>query len=120
MRFALLCYATFSSDWGQEDEDAVMARHRASQNRHEAAGTLGPHLRLMPTSAAVTVRTGAQPLVLDGPFAETKEQLLGLWIVEAASLEEAIGVAKEYASHTAGGALEVRPVLEFHPGNFPV
>jgi hypothetical protein len=118
MRFALLCYAAFSNEWTKELEDAVMEKHNASQARHLAARKLGPNLRLMPPSAAVTIRSGAEPMVFDGPFAETKEQLLGFWIFEADSLEEAIEIGKEYGSHAPGGSLEVRPIMEYHPGNF--
>jgi hypothetical protein len=54
--------------------------------------------------------------VLDGPFAETKEVLLGFWVFDAASLDEAIGIAREFAGHQPGGALELRPVMEYDPG----
>jgi hypothetical protein len=116
MRFAMLCYANESIRWRKEADAAVMAQHVASQKKLEAEGKLGPSLRLMPTSAAVTIRAGAEPMVLDGPFAETKEVLLGFWILDAGSLEEAIEIGKEFASHNPGGALELRPVMEYTPG----
>ena len=116
MRFAMLCYAPESGLWRKEDDDAVMEQHNATQARMTAAGKLGPHLRLMPTSAAMTIRGGAEPMVLDGPFAETKEALLGFWIFDAASLDEALGTAREFASHMPGGMLELRPVKEYDPG----
>jgi hypothetical protein len=58
-------------------------------------------------------------LVLDGPFAETKEQLLGFYIVECASREEAIEAARGLArASTHGtGAYEIRPVALFKPGS---
>ena len=58
MRFAMLCYAPESGQWRKEDDDAVMEQHNATQARLTAAGKLGPHLRLMPTSAAMTIRAG--------------------------------------------------------------
>jgi hypothetical protein len=116
MRFAMLCYAPDSVRWTKEMDDAVMEKHVASQNKLEAAGKLGPHLRLMPTSAAVTIRAGAEPMVLDGPFAETKEVLLGFWILDCASLEEAIDVAREFSSHSPGGSLELRPIMDYDAG----
>jgi hypothetical protein len=117
MRFAMLCYAPESTQWRKEDDDAVMEKHNASEARMMAAGKLGPHLRLMPTSAAMTIRAGpGEPLVLDGPFAETKEALLGFWIFEAASLDEALDVAREFSSHMPGGALELRPLKTYDPG----
>jgi hypothetical protein len=75
-------------------------------------GRLGPNLCLMPTSAAVTIRSGGEPIVMDGPFAETKEQLLGFWIIDCASLEEAIQTARRFASHKQTGAIEIRPVAD--------
>ena len=116
MRFAMLCYAPESVQWRKEDDDAVMEKHNATQAGLTAAGKLGPHLRLMPTSTAMTIRGGAEPMVLDGPFAETKEALLGFWVFDAASLDEAIGIAREFASHMPGGALELRPVKEYDSG----
>jgi hypothetical protein len=116
MRFAMFCYNQDSIRWSKEMDDAVMEKHNATGDRLVAAGKLGPSLRLMPTSTAVTVRNGADPLVLDGPFAETKEVLLGFWVFDAVSLEEAVEIAKEFASHLPGGALELRPVMDYHPG----
>ncbi len=57
------------------------------------------------------------PLVIDGPFAETKEQLLGFYIVDCATLDEAIEVARELAGANPGGAYEIRPVSVFRPGS---
>ena len=117
MRFAMLCYAPESTQWRKEDDDAVMEKHNATQARMMAAGKLGPNLRLMPTSAAMTIRAGGgEPLVLDGPFAETKEALLGFWVFDAASLDEALDVAREFSSHMPGGALELRPVKQYNAG----
>ena len=116
MRFALLCYSEESFPWTKDLEDAVMEKHLASGQRLEARGQLGPNLRLMPTTSAVTIHSGREPLVVDGPFAETKEALLGFWVFDAPSLEEAIAIAREFASHAPGGKLELRPVKEYSPG----
>ena len=60
----------------------------------------------MPTTAATTVRKGKEPIIMDGPFAETKEQLLGFYIVECANLEQAIETAKDlFHFHGLCGAL---------------
>ena len=65
----------------------------------------------MPTSAATTLRKDRDPpLVLDGPFAETKEQLLGFYVVECDSLDAAIDVAKELGAANPGGCYEFRPI----------
>src|SRR3546814_2929215 len=71
-----------------------MAEHLAVHEKLAAKGRLGPVARLMPTTTATTVRPGHDPLVVDGPFAETKEQLLGFYLVDCATLEEAIEVAR--------------------------
>jgi hypothetical protein len=53
--------------------------------------------------------------VIDGPFAETKEQLLGFYVIEVSNLEEALEVARELAAANPGGAYEVRPIAVFNP-----
>lgn len=69
--------------------------------------------RLQPSSTATTVRaSGSEVLVADGPFAETKEQMLGYDVIECADLDEAIHVASRHPVAQEGGAIEVRPILE--------
>ena len=76
--------------------------------------------RLLPTTAATTLRKGREEMVIDGPFAETKEQLLGFYVIDCASLEAAIDTAKELAKANPGtGSYEIRPVAEFHPSQLP-
>ena len=110
MQYAILCYDSESvvGGWSKEQDDAVMAKSLAVKNKLAATGKMGPTLRLMPTTAATTVRAGTKPVVLDGPFAETKEQLLGFYIVDCADLDEAIEIAKEFLH--GSGAMEIRPV----------
>jgi hypothetical protein len=119
MLYAMLCYndedAVFS--WSKAEDDAVMARLGEVNQRLLAAKKLGPALRLMPTTAAVTLRKDTDPpLVLDGPFAETKEQLLGFYVVDCESLDEAIAIARDLGKANPGGAYEIRPVKVFQPG----
>jgi hypothetical protein len=120
MLYALLCYnseeAVFS--WTKAEDDAVMARLGAVQERLAAARKLGPSLRLMPTTAATTLRKSDPPLVIDGPYAETKEQLLGFYVLDCDDLEEALGIARELGAANPGGAYEIRPLLLFMPGSF--
>ena len=119
MRYAILCYDSEDvvGSWSKQEEDAVMARLSAVQEKLAKQGRLGPVARLMPTTAATTVRKAREPVVIDGPFAETKEQLLGFYIVDCASLDEAIETAQDLgrASSTTG-AYEIRPLLLFRPG----
>jgi hypothetical protein len=119
MLYAILCYDSEDvvGSWSKQEEDAVMAKLSVVQEKLAKQGRLGPVARLMPTTAATTVRKAREPVVIDGPFAETKEQLLGFYIVDCASLDEAIETAQDLgrASGTAG-AYEVRPLLLFRPG----
>ena len=96
MLYALLCYNSEDvvCSWTKEEDDAVMARLGVVHERWERAGKLKPAIRLLPTTAATTLRK-ADGLVLDGPYAETKEQLLGFYIVDVASLEEGLQFARE-------------------------
>lgn len=119
MLYAILCYNdenAFAS-CTRDDEDAVMQKLAVVKEKLTADGKLGPVARLLPTSAAVTLRKDRDtPLVLDGPFAETKEQLLGFYIVDCASLDEALQIARDLAQATPGGAYEVRAVASFSQG----
>jgi hypothetical protein len=110
MQYAILCYDSEAvvGGWSKEKDDAVMAKSLAAKTALAARGKMGPTLRLMPTTTATTIRAGAHPVVLDGPFAETKEQLLGFYIVECEDLNEAIEISKQFLH--GSGALEIRPI----------
>jgi hypothetical protein len=116
MRFTLLCYSDGSIRADRQADEALLARHHSTDARLRAEGRLGPVLRLMPPDTAVTARAGTEPLVTDGPFAETKEVLLGFWVFDAGSRDEAIAIAREFASHAPHGSYELRPVLEYDAG----
>ena len=119
MQYAILCYASEDEvfAWSKDEDAAVMQRLGVVQNKLAQQGRLGPVARLLPTTAATTVRKAAEPLVIDGPYAETKEQLLGFYIVDCENLEEAVETAKELAvANGAPGAYELRPVGYFHTG----
>ena len=117
MLYAILCYDSEEvvGAWSAETETAVMARLGAVQDRLRAEGRLGPVARLMPTTAATTVRKGAEPLVLDGPFAETKEQLLGFYVVDCDSLDAAIEVAAEHLRGRVVTFVPQDPFASFNP-----
>ncbi|HTT01140.1 MAG TPA: YciI family protein [Steroidobacteraceae bacterium] len=119
MLYAILCYNDEKVvwSWSKDQDDAVMARLAVVHERLAREGRLRPTARLMPTTAATTVRRGEEPLVIDGPFAETKEQLLGFYLIDVARLTDAIEIAKELAAANPGaGGYEVRPVALFLPG----
>lgn len=120
MLYAVLCYNSEEAvaAWSREEEDKVMSDLAAVEKKYAAAGKLGPVARLMPTTAATTLRKAAgESLVIDGPFAETKEQFLGFFLVEMETLDETIVFAKELAVANPGvGAYEIRPLRVFKPG----
>ena len=118
MLYAMLCYNSEDSvfSWSQEEDDAVMAKLAVVQKNLAKAGKMGPSLRLLPTTAATTLRKDEDPpLVIDGPYAETKEQLLGFYVIDCADLEEAIGIARDLGKANPGGAYEIRPIRLFNP-----
>src|SRR5690349_10521277 len=119
MLYALLCYNDEDVVWAwdKKQDGEVMERLGVVRDRLEAAGKLGPSLRLLPTTAATTFRKTDPPLVIDGPFAETKEQLLGIYIVDVADLAEALQIAKELGDANPGGAYEIRPLAVYNSGS---
>jgi hypothetical protein len=119
MQYAILCYnhEEITSAWTQEEDDLCMKQLLAVQEPLKQQGKLGPVARLLPTSAATTLRkTKEEPLVIDGPFAETKEQLLGFYVVDVENLDEALGIARDLANaNLAMGSYEIRPIERFLP-----
>jgi hypothetical protein len=117
MLYAILCYNDEDVvwSWSQEEEKKVMGRLAVVRDRLAKAGKLGPSLRLLPTTSATTLRkTKEAPLVIDGPFAETKEQLLGFYVIDVADLDEALEVAHELAAANPSGAYELRPIAVYN------
>jgi hypothetical protein len=119
MLYAILCYHSEDvvCSWSKEEDDAVMAKLAVVHDRLAKQGKLGPTARLLPTTAATTLRKDRDPpLVIDGPFAETKEQLLGFYVVDCASLDEVLEIARELGRANPGGAYEIRPIGLFIAG----
>jgi hypothetical protein len=120
MLYAILCYdaETVVGSWTKEQDAAAIAKLDVVQDKLAREGRLGPVARLMPTTAATTLRKGKEAIVIDGPFAETKEQLLGFFVVECASLGQAIETAKELGrASSSNGSYEIRPMMLFRPGS---
>ena|SRR5688572_31132250 len=111
MRYMLLVYLAEDalSDSEREHcyvESAQLARDLSANGNYVSAGPLHPTA----TATSVRVRNGKR-LVTDGPFAETREQLGGYYLIEAPNLDEAMSIAERIpvAKH---GTIEIRPVLE--------
>jgi len=117
--YAILCYNSEQTvmSWTQEQDDAVMARLGAVHERVQGAGKLGPSVRLHSTAQAVTLRKHKEPhTVTDGPFAETKEQILGFYVMDVENQEEALQIARELGQANPGGSYELRPISLYLPG----
>jgi hypothetical protein len=120
MLYAFLCChdEAVVNSWTKEEDDAVLAKRHKVTEKLAASGRLGPALRLMPTTASTTVRmqgkSGREPVVLDGPFAETKEVLLGFYLIECDTLEDAIETAKQIG-RDENVTFEIRPVKLYLP-----
>ena len=114
MLYAILCYhdETITSAWSAEHDAAAIARLR--QVHGKWAGQFKPIARLMASSSATTLRK-SDGAVLDGPYAETKEQLLGLYIVDIADLAQGLEIARDLTRANPGGAYELRPIMSYYP-----
>jgi hypothetical protein len=113
MRYALLCYndESMTSAWTEEKDAAVMACLGKVHEKY--AKEFGPVVRLMPTTAATTYRK-EEKLLTDGPYAETKEQLLGFHVIDVADLEQALQIVRELSDANPGGAYEIRPIMLYY------
>jgi hypothetical protein len=102
------------ADVSEADRDAEMAKWFSYTEEMRNAGVSQAGDALQPTGTATTVRNngGDEPLVTDGPFAETKEQLGGYYMLDVANLDEAIKWAHKCPGARTG-TIELRPVMEF-------
>lgn len=114
MLYTLLCYndESVTSAWTEDEDAAVMARLDLVHKKY--ADEFRPMIRLMPTTAATTYRKGER-LVTDGPYAETKEQLLGFYVIDVDNLERALQISRDLAEANPGGAYEIRPIMLYIP-----
>ena len=119
MLYAILCYhdEDVVGSWSKEHDAEIMDKLSIVQDKLRQQGRLGPVARLLPTTAATTLRKSDPPLVIDGPYAETKEQLLGFYIIDCKDLDEALNVARDLGDANPGGAYEIRPVNVLFPGS---
>jgi hypothetical protein len=113
MRYALLIYADESAVVSPDVRSRRVTAFTSFQDQMRARGVLLGGERLHPTETATTVRcwNGGDVVIGDGPFAETKEQVAGFFIVDCKDLDEAIDVAARVPAAWYG-TVEVRPVWE--------
>jgi hypothetical protein len=117
MVYMLIIYSP-ETDWANKPVEELMPTlqsHKALEDEMRAAGAFRGGGGLGLTSSAVTVRFQAgRPMVVDGPFAETKEQFGGYYLVEADSVDEAVAYARRIPG-VDNRAIEVRMVTHFSP-----
>ena len=97
----------------EEDRNGVMGQYMAFTESIKSSGNMVAGDALQPTSTATTVRVrNGETLMTDGPFAETKEQLDGYYLIEAKDADEALAIAARIPS-AQFGSIEVRPLMVF-------
>ncbi|WP_105400170.1 MULTISPECIES: YciI family protein [Neorhizobium] len=118
MYYAILAYHQEGvvQSWTEEEDQALMTELLEVNDRLVAQKSLGPAARLGPTEQAVTLRGKGEGMVIDGPFAETKEQLLGLYVVDFPTIEGAIAAARDLRRANPTAVYEIRPILLYLPG----
>ena len=119
MQYALLIHEdeTFWDTSSPEEIGRMMAGYQAFGERNAAVIKDGQALQ--PTATATTVRVrGGERLLTDGPFAETREQFGGYYVVDVPGLDEALELAAQIPGAETGG-VEVRPVMTFDEDGRP-
>ena len=118
MLYAILAYHVEAEvmSWTPEQDAALMTNLLGVHDRLSQKKLLGPSARLGATSKARTLRGPGAGMVLDGPFAETKEQLLGFYVVDCADEDAAIAVASDLRQVNPTAVYEIRPISRYIPG----
>src|ERR1700704_1614467 len=123
MLYAILAYHVEDevTSWTPEEDAALMLDLNKVHDRLEQEGRMGPAARLGATKSACVLRGPGKGVVTDGPFAESKEQLLGFYIIDCADRGAAIAAARELRQANPSAMYEVRPISLFRPGvPFPI
>jgi hypothetical protein len=118
MRYMMLIYSQEDEAATPEEMSVVAATHKAVMDEARDRGIFRAADPLQASSTATVVRVqDGRPLVTDGPYAETKEQLAGYYILDCQDLDEALAWAGKIPTACAGaaGCIEVRPIREFRP-----
>jgi hypothetical protein len=118
MRYMLLIYTNENAQQTPEQGQQIMEGHRRAMEDATRRGFLSGAEPLFPTSSATTLRgLNGKMILTDGPFAETKEQLAGYYLLECESLDDAIAIARQIPTACGGGdgCVEIRPIRPFSP-----
>ena len=113
MQYLLMCCIN-EKQWEeipQSQRDGIMKEYGEWMQGLSTKGQYLSGAKLQPTATATTIRgKNGKPVIIDGPFAETKEQLGGYHLVECDDLDEALSIARRIPTIPYGGTIEVRPV----------
>lgn len=118
MLYAILAYHVEAEvlSWTPEADAALMTELHRVHGRLKQAGQLGPAAQLGETREARTLRGPGPGMVIDGPFAETKEQLLGFYLLNCESEAAAIEAARDLRRVNPSAVYEIRPITVYLPG----
>jgi hypothetical protein len=118
MLYAILAYHVEEhvTSWTPQEDTALMLDLNKVHDRLVQEGRLGPAARLGATNGACVLRGPGKGVVTDGPFTETKEQLLGFYVIDCADREAAIAAARDLRRANPSAMYEIRPVTLYRPG----
>ena len=118
MHFAILAYHAEGvvESWTAEEDATLMTELLEVNDRLVREKHLGPAARLGPTARARTLRGSGAGVVIDGPFAETREHLLGFYVVDFPDIEQAVAAARALRGANPTAVYEVRPISLYLPG----
>lgn len=118
MLYAILAYHVEEevTSWTPQEDAALMADLNKVRDRLTQEGRLGPAARLGATKDACVLRGRGKGVVTDGPFTETKDQLLGFYVIDCADRDAAIAAARDLRAVNPSAIYEIRPVRLYRPG----
>jgi hypothetical protein len=118
MLYAILAYHVEEdvTSWTPQEDAALMLDLNKVHDRLNQEGRMGPASRLGATKGACVLRGPGKGVVIDGPFTETKEQLLGFYVIDCADRDAAIAAARDLRQANPSAMYEIRPVLLYRPG----
>lgn len=118
MLYAILAYHVENevASWTPQEDAALMEGLNEVHDRMLRRGQIGPAARLGATKSACVLRGPGAGVVVDGPFAESKEALLGFYVLDCADRDAAISAARELRRANPGAIYEIRAVRLYRPG----
>ena len=118
MLYAILAYHIEDevASWTPQEDAALMLELNTIHSRLEQEKRIGPAARLGATKDACVLRGPGKGVVADGPFTETKEQLLGFYVLDCADRDAAIAAARDLRKVNPSAMYEIRPVKLYRPG----